>query len=132
MHCAVGGFVIAGGIGSLIHLKFSSIIIGIYELLAGAVILALEVVSPTEQQKALVHSYASFLHSFVGRGVFYILLGVLMLDNYLLVQICGGAVALVGIIYVALHFVHLFEAPSTMQAPSSDPEAQPVWQAPTE
>lgn len=63
----------------------------------------------------------------------YILLGVLMLNNYLILQICGSVVAFVGVVYVALNFVHLFEAPSTMQAPGgSDPEAQPVWQAPTE
>jgi len=29
----VGGVVIAGGVGSLIHLTFSSIIIGVYEIL---------------------------------------------------------------------------------------------------
>lgn len=36
---------------------------------AGAIIILLEVRSPTEQQKALVHQYASFMHSFLGRGV---------------------------------------------------------------
>jgi hypothetical protein len=30
---AVGGVVIAGGVGSIIHLTFSSIIIGVYEIL---------------------------------------------------------------------------------------------------
>lgn len=35
---------------------------------AGAIVVFLEVRAPTEDQKALVHRYASFMHSFVGRG----------------------------------------------------------------
>jgi hypothetical protein len=79
---AVGGLAIAGGVGSLIYHSFSSIIIGIYEIMyvsykeiwsdrysAGALIIFLEVRTPTEQQKTLVHQYASFMHSFIGRGV---------------------------------------------------------------
>lgn len=76
--------------------------------------------------------YASFLHSFLGRGVFYVFLGVLMLNYHVLLYVCGSAVALVGLAYAALHFLHPFEPPSTMRPPETDPEAQPVWQAPTE
>lgn len=36
---------------------------------AGAVVLFLEVRKPTEQHKALVSQFASFMHSFIGRGV---------------------------------------------------------------
>lgn len=56
----------------------------------------LEIRAPTEEQKALMHKYASFMHSFIGRGVgksvgssrrirrvltqtVYLLLGILML-----------------------------------------------------
>lgn len=66
---AVGGVAIAGGIGSLINHSFSSIIIGIYEVIAGALIIFLEVRPPTEEHKALIQQYASFMHSFIGRGV---------------------------------------------------------------
>ncbi|WWD16151.1 hypothetical protein CI109_100576 [Kwoniella shandongensis] len=128
----VGGFAVAGAIGSLINHSFSSIIIGIYEVIAGALIVFLEVRPPTEEQKALVHKYASFLHSFVGRGVFYLLLGVLMLNYYTILYVCGSVVGLVGLAYIGLHFVPAIEPPSTMQAPSTDVESQPVWQGPTE
>jgi hypothetical protein len=36
---------------------------------AGALIVFLEVRTPTEHQKSIVHQYASFMHSFLGRGV---------------------------------------------------------------
>ncbi|KAL0254122.1 hypothetical protein I308_101502 [Cryptococcus tetragattii IND107] len=128
----VGGFAIAGGVGSLIKHHFSSIIIGIYEILTGAVIIFLEVRPPTEEHKAIIQKYASFMHSFLGRGVFYLLLGVLMLNYYTLLYICGTIVGAVGLAFIALHFVHMVEAPSTMQPPVADAEAQPVWQGPTE
>ncbi|KAK4687756.1 hypothetical protein P7C73_g2364, partial [Tremellales sp. Uapishka_1] len=132
VNIAVGGFAIAGGVGSLIKHEFSSIIIGIYEVLAGAIIMFLEVRSPTEEHKALVQKYASFMHSFIGRGVFYLLLGVLMLNFYTILYICGTVVAVVGLAFIGLSFVPVFEAPSTMQPPTTDSEAQPVWQGPTE
>ncbi|GFZ45801.1 hypothetical protein JCM24511_03531 [Saitozyma sp. JCM 24511] len=128
----VGGVAIAGGVGSLIHHSFSSIIIGIYEVLAGTIIIFLEARTPTEEHKALVHKYASFMHSFVGRGVFYLLLGVLMLNYYTILYVCGSIVGFAGLVYIVLNFVPLVEAPSTMQAPVTDAEAQPVWQGPTE
>ncbi|KAK1925088.1 Golgi apparatus membrane protein TVP15 [Papiliotrema laurentii] len=132
VNMAVGGVAIAGGVGSLIHHSFSSIIIGIYEVLAGAITIFLEIRAPTEEQKALIHKYASFMHSFVGRGVFYLLLGVLMLNYYTILYVCGSIVGLAGIAYIALHFVPMVEPPSTMQPPSNDVESQPVWQGPTE
>lgn len=36
---------------------------------AGGLTIALEVRSPTEHQKKVVHDYASFMHSFLGRGI---------------------------------------------------------------
>lgn len=35
----------------------------------GAVIIFLEVRPPTEEHKAIIQKYASFMHSFIGRGV---------------------------------------------------------------
>ncbi|WVN86668.1 uncharacterized protein L203_101839 [Cryptococcus depauperatus CBS 7841] len=132
VNMGVGGFAVAGGVGSLIKHNFSSIIIGLYEVLIGAVVIFLEIRTPTEEHKTLVHKYASFMHSFLGRGVFYLLLGVLMLNYYTILYICGTAVGFVGLVFIGLHFVHVIEAPSTMQPPVMDAEAQPVWQGPTE
>ncbi|EJT50840.1 hypothetical protein A1Q1_07990 [Trichosporon asahii var. asahii CBS 2479] len=129
---AVGGLAIAGGVGSIINLSFSSIIIGVYELIFGAGLIALELVPSADHYSAQIARYASFLHSFLGRGVFYLFLGVLMLNYYVILYVCGTAVAVVGLVYIALHFWAPFDPPSTMKPPSMDPEAQPVWQAPTE
>ncbi|EIW70201.1 hypothetical protein M231_01642 [Tremella mesenterica] len=132
VNMVVGGVAIAGGVGSLIHHSFSSIIIGIYEVVAGAITIFLEIRKPTEEHKALVHKYASFMHSFIGRGVFYVLLGVLMLNYYTLLYVCGTIVGAIGLAFVGLNFIPMFEPPSTMQPPTIDAEAQPVWQGPTE
>ena len=35
----------------------------------GAIVIFLEIRAPTDEQKVLVHRYASFMHSFIGRGV---------------------------------------------------------------
>lgn len=97
----------------------------------GAGLIGLELV-PGDRYASQVSQYASFLHSFLGRGVFYLFLGVLMLNYYVILYVCGTAVAVVGLVYIALHFWAPFHPPSTMKPPSTDPEAQPVWQAPTE
>lgn len=98
----------------------------------GAGLIALELVPSADHYSAQIARYASFLHSFLGRGVFYLFLGVLMLNYYVILYVCGTAVAVVGLVYIALHFWAPFDPPSTMKPPSMDPEAQPVWQAPTE
>jgi hypothetical protein len=118
---AVGGLCIAGGIGSIINLSFSSIIIGLYEILAGVVVLGMEVRKPTEQQKAVVAQYASFMHSFIGRGVcecprvpahpVYLLMGVLMLNFYTILYVCGSIVGFVGLVFIALHFIPAIDTP---------------------
>ncbi|ODO10898.1 hypothetical protein I350_01497 [Cryptococcus amylolentus CBS 6273] len=65
-------------------------------------------------------------------AIVYLLLGVLMLNYYTILYVCGTVVGVVGAAYIALNFVPAVDAPSTMQAPSTDEEAQPVWQGPTE
>ena len=35
----------------------------------GAIVIFLEIRAPSEEQKVLVHRYASFMHSYIGRGV---------------------------------------------------------------
>ncbi|KAJ9108672.1 hypothetical protein QFC20_003371 [Naganishia adeliensis] len=66
------------------------------------------------------------MHSFLGRGVFYLLVGILMLNYYLVLYIAGSVVGFVGLVYIGLHFMPVIEPPSTMQAPAveADPESQ--------
>jgi hypothetical protein len=79
---------IVGAVGNLIKHSFSSIIIAVYMIMSvvavrewcpcsnvlfafsfGAATLAVEVRTPTEEQKIIIQRYASFMHSFLGRGV---------------------------------------------------------------
>ncbi|KAJ9096817.1 hypothetical protein QFC21_005088 [Naganishia friedmannii] len=98
----------------------------------GAATLAVEVRTPTEEQKMIIQKYASFMHSYLGRGVFYLLVGILMLNYYTLLYISGSVVAACGLVYIGLHFMPMVEPPSTMRPPppSADIESEPVWQAP--
>jgi hypothetical protein len=41
----------------------------------------------------------------------YVLLGVLMLNYYTILYVCGSAIALVGLVYAVLNFVHIIEPP---------------------
>lgn len=67
--------------------------------------------------------YASFLFSFVGRGVFYLFVGTLILDHGILFYIAGTIVAAVGLGYVVLEFVPSIEPPANMR------EADAGWGA---
>jgi hypothetical protein len=71
-----------------------------------------------------VSRYASFLFSFLGRGIFYIFIGSVILDsNYVWKIICGSIVGLVGVGYAALEFVPSIEPPANMR------EADAGWGA---
>ncbi|UNI21684.1 hypothetical protein JDV02_007653 [Purpureocillium takamizusanense] len=62
-----------------------------------------------------ISRYASFLFSFLGRGIFYIFLGCLILGTHVLQKIAGGIVGIVGIGYVVLEFIPSIEPPSNMR-----------------
>jgi len=55
------------------------------------------------------------MFSFIGRGVFYIFLGSLMVSNSILSKIAGSIVGITGIAYVALEFVPSIEPPANMR-----------------
>jgi hypothetical protein len=59
--------------------------------------------------------YASFFFSFMGRGVFYIFVGSILLDNWTINKIFGTIIGLVGIAYCALEFVPSIEPPANMR-----------------
>jgi hypothetical protein len=70
-----------------------------------------------------VYRYASFLFSFLGRGVFYIFVGCLILHGHVLQYIAGSIVGFLGIAYAVLEFVPSIEPPSNMR------EADQSWGA---
>ncbi|ODV94298.1 hypothetical protein PACTADRAFT_76917 [Pachysolen tannophilus NRRL Y-2460] len=61
------------------------------------------------------YNYCSFFYSFIGRGIFYIFLGVLISHENIL-RICVGIVIIIiGIGYSILEFLPSIEPPENMQ-----------------
>ncbi|EFY93440.1 COPI-coated vesicle protein, putative [Metarhizium acridum CQMa 102] len=94
------------------------IILGAYMIVFGLAIALLEFQIPPQ-----VSRYANFLFSFMGRGIFYILVGGLLLGQHVLSNIAGGTVGIVGVGYIALEFIPSIEPPSNMR------EADAGWGA---
>ncbi|KAI1416724.1 COPI associated [Hypoxylon sp. FL1857] len=118
VNLAVGIIMVLGGISQFFHLGFQSIIIGAYVLVFGLAVALLEFQIPPQ-----VSRYASFMFSFVGRGIFYIFVGSILLNNGALRIIAGSVIGLIGVAYVALEFVPSIEPPANMR------EADAGWGA---
>ncbi|KAL7627679.1 hypothetical protein AAE478_001873 [Parahypoxylon ruwenzoriense] len=118
VNLAVGVIMILGGISQFFNLGFQSIIVGAYVLVFGAAVALLEFQIPPQ-----VSRYASFMFSFIGRGIFYIFVGSILLNNGVLRIIAGSIVGVVGVAYVALEFVPSIEPPANMR------EADAGWGA---
>ncbi|KAJ4392618.1 hypothetical protein N0V85_006922 [Neurospora sp. IMI 360204] len=67
--------------------------------------------------------YASFMFSFLGRGVFYIFVGSIIPHEHWATIIIGSIIFLIGVAYVALEFVPSIEPPANMR------EADAGWGA---
>ncbi|KAG8918066.1 hypothetical protein FRC01_002058 [Tulasnella sp. 417] len=110
----------------------ASIIIGVYATLFGGTVIGLEVYDLPSNYQAILYRYAGFLYSFVGRGVFYILVGVLITGSSPLRYAFAAAVGVVGLAYVVLEFVNKFDLPPSMVPPDaidSDVESRAVFRA---
>ncbi|PGH29802.1 hypothetical protein GX50_07441 [[Emmonsia] crescens] len=73
------------------------------------------------QPPSYLSRHASFLFSFLGRGIFYVFVGSIILEGSVLRIIAGTIVGIIGLGYVALEFVPSIEPPSTMR------EADSTW-----
>ncbi|RMZ77656.1 hypothetical protein DV738_g4228, partial [Chaetothyriales sp. CBS 135597] len=109
VNLATGVIIVLGGISQFFPIGFRNIIIGIYVIAFGLAVGGLELLP---QVPPYLPRYASFLFSFLGRGIFYIFVGSLILDNHLLKEIAGSLIILVGIGYVVLEFMPSVEPPS--------------------
>ncbi|KAI1657964.1 COPI associated [Daldinia decipiens] len=118
VNLAVGVIMVLGGISQFFNLGFQSIIIGAYVLIFGLAVALLEFQIPPQ-----VSRYASFMFSFIGRGIFYVFVGSILLNNGVLRIIAGSIVGLVGLGYIALEFVPSVEPPANMR------EADAGWGA---
>ncbi|RSL63789.1 hypothetical protein CEP54_005047 [Fusarium duplospermum] len=110
VNLAVGVITLLGGITHIFQFSMQPIIVGCYMIVFGLVIGLLEFQIPPQ-----VSRHASFLFSFIGRGVFYIFLGSLLLGELVISKIAGGIVGITGIAYVALEFLPSIEPPSNMR-----------------
>ncbi|TGO65799.1 hypothetical protein BCON_0001g01170 [Botryotinia convoluta] len=98
VNLAVGVFMVLGGISQFFPLGFQSIIIGCYVIIFG-----------------IFSRYASFLFSFVGRGIFYVFVGSILLHDHVLRIIAGSLIGIIGLIYIGLEFVPSIEPPANMR-----------------
>ncbi|KOS18015.1 Golgi apparatus membrane protein tvp15 [Escovopsis weberi] len=120
VNLAVGAITVLGGIVQIFGFSLQNIIIGTYMVFFGLSIALLEFQIPPQ-----ISRYANFLFSLIGRGIFYIFIGSMLINKSTLSYISGGSVVLVGIGYVVLEFIPSIEPPANMR------EADAGWGAET-
>ncbi|KAF6814170.1 Golgi apparatus membrane protein tvp15 [Colletotrichum sojae] len=101
---------VLGGIAQFFGFTFQGIIVGAYVIIFGLCKFILEFQIPPQ-----VSRYASFLFSFVGRGVFYIFIGSILLADGIFKIIAGSLIGIIGVAYVVLEFVPQIEPPANMR-----------------
>ncbi|KAI5805080.1 Golgi apparatus membrane protein TVP15 [Geopyxis carbonaria] len=110
VNLAAGVMMVLGGISQFFPTSLQSVVVGCYVILFGLGTAMLEFQIPPQ-----INRYASFMFSFVGRGVFYIFVGSILLHDHTLRVIAGSLIGLVGIGYVVLEFIPSIEPPENMR-----------------
>ncbi|RWA10053.1 hypothetical protein EKO27_g5065 [Xylaria grammica] len=119
VNLVVGVIMILGGISQFFfNVDIQSIIFGVYVIIFGAAVGLLEFQIPPQ-----VSRYASFMFSFIGRGIFYIFVGSVLLSSHWTRYVAGSIIGLTGVAYTALEFVPSIEPPANMR------EADQGWGA---
>jgi len=106
-----------GGISQFFPISLQSVVVGCYVIMFGLGTALLEFQTPPQ-----VSRYASFMFSFLGRGIFYIFIGCILLHDHVLRIIAGSLVGVVGVSYAALEFVPSIELPENMRDAQWDDE----------
>ncbi|KAF2736149.1 COPI associated [Polyplosphaeria fusca] len=101
---------VLGGIAQIFYFHFSNIILGAYLIIFGLATVYLEFQIPQQ-----VARYASFMFSFIGRGVFYIFVGSVIVGDKWFRIIPGTVVGVVGLAYVVLEYIPSIEPPANMR-----------------
>ncbi|KAI8144298.1 COPI associated protein-domain-containing protein [Fennellomyces sp. T-0311] len=101
---------VIGGVGTIIEGGFPNFIQGIFCIIFGVVTGVFEFRLP-----GMITQYASFMFSFLGRGIFYIFIGCITLNYHAITIACGVIVIVIGAAYVVLNFISNVQAPSNMQ-----------------
>ncbi|MCJ1298832.1 Late Golgi vesicles protein [Hypocenomyce scalaris] len=101
---------VLGGISQFFPISLQSVIIGCYVIIFGLATALLEFQIPP-----YVSRYASFLFSFLGRGIFYIFVGSILLHDSILRVIAGSIVGIIGVAFVVLEYIPSIEPPQNMR-----------------
>jgi len=112
VNLAVGAIMVLGGISQFFPIALQSVIIGVYVIIFGLAVAGLELLP---QVPPYLPRYASFLFSFLGRGIFYIFVGSILLHDNVLRYIAGSIIGITGLGYCALEFAPQIEPPSNMR-----------------
>nr|XP_036588341.1 COPI associated protein [Colletotrichum truncatum]KAF6799714.1 COPI associated protein [Colletotrichum truncatum] len=110
LYVALSLFAVPAGLPCPAAPRHQGIIIGAYVIIFGLCTALLEFQIPPQ-----VSRYASFLFSFVGRGVFYIFIGSILLSDGIFKIIAGSLIGIIGVAYVVLEFVPQIEPPANMR-----------------
>ncbi|CAR65961.1 DEHA2G12782p [Debaryomyces hansenii CBS767] len=105
---AVAGLSILSGLSQLFS-GIQSFVLGIYIIAFGGVIGLLEFRVPAE-----AYAYASFLFSFIGRGIFYTLIGASINGGSAFRIIAGLLIFVVGLVYISLEAIPSISPPENM------------------
>ncbi|OZJ02972.1 hypothetical protein BZG36_04520 [Bifiguratus adelaidae] len=107
----IGCMMVVGGVFVVFGGGFPSFIRGIFVLIFGLMTILFEFRLPGK-----ITQYASFMFSFLGRGLFYIFIGCIVLDYYTVGIAFGAIIVIVGIVYCILEF---FSSRVSVVAPSN-------------
>ncbi|KAF1810365.1 COPI associated [Eremomyces bilateralis CBS 781.70] len=111
VNLAVGVFIVLGGIGQFfVETSIQSFIVGAYVIIFGLGTAFLEFQIPPQ-----IARYASFMLSFIGRGIFYIFVGSIVVGDHWTKYVAGTIVGIIGIGYVVLEFIPSIEPPANMR-----------------
>ncbi|KPI35111.1 Golgi apparatus membrane protein tvp15 [Cyphellophora attinorum] len=110
---AVGASMLVGSIAILTGgISIRNVVVAVYVILFGLAVGGLELLP---QVPPYLPKYASFLFSFLGRGLFYLFVGSLVLEHGTFSYIIGGIIMVAGLGYAALEFIPSIEPPSNMR-----------------
>ncbi|KIW01940.1 uncharacterized protein PV09_06779 [Verruconis gallopava] len=119
VNLGVGVLMVLGGIGQFFpSIGIQNVIVGCYTIIFGLATALLEFQIPPQ-----VSRYASFMFSFLGRGIFYIFIGSIIVGDHWTKYVAGTIIGIVGIGYAVLEFIPSIEPPANMR------EADAGWGA---
>ncbi|KAI8092928.1 COPI associated protein-domain-containing protein [Halteromyces radiatus] len=110
-------FMIVGAVAFILQGGFPSFILAVYCIIFGMMIVMFEFKLRDKIAKA-----APFMLHFLGRAMFYIFIGCIILNYNPLSLACGIIVILIGVAFAICHFIPQMELPNNMQL-STDHES---------